>query len=145
MAKDMTDFTCIQWHDLAMDFADHGDYCRKVGRAADSREAFLYGAVCEERAARMGDTQPGKGIMLRSAAWLALEGGVPSRAIQTAEEGLATAPCDRTCNELREVLEAAKLAAEQPEPVEMAEVSERLAAEVERIKRRQEAAGQARD
>lgn len=130
------DFTSPQWHDLAMDFADHGDYCRKVGRAADSREAFLYGAVCEKKAADLEDTQPGKGIMLRSSAWLALEGGVPSRAIQTAEEGLASGPCERIRNELREVLEAAKLAAEQPEPVEMAEVSERLAAEVERIKRR---------
>lgn len=136
----MNDFNCAQWHDLAMDFADHGDYCRKAGRAADSREAFLYGAVCEKKAADLEGTQPGKGIMLRSAAWLALEGGAPPLAIMTAEEGLASAPCERTCNDLREVLEAAKLAAEQPEPVEMAEVSERLAAEVERIGRRREPA-----
>jgi len=41
----VNDFTCPQWHDLAMDFADHGDYCRKVGRAADSREGSPFGDV----------------------------------------------------------------------------------------------------
>lgn len=129
--------TASWWHDMAMQFADHGDYCRKRGREADSIEAFMYALTCERRAASMESTQPGRGIMLRSAAWLAIDARVPALGLELAQEGLASDPPERLRHELLEAMEAATAAALLPEPPEMAAVRERLDREIEHIKRRQ--------
>ena len=69
---------------------------------------FMRALETEREASQLEDTEPSRGILLRSAAWLALEADQPREAERLAAEGLrSTHVSDRVANELRAVMEAA--------------------------------------
>ena len=98
-------------HEAAMRYADEGVAARKHGDEDAALRAFAAATDSERRAAQSSKTEPSRGILYRSAAWLALEAQVPSAAEQSARAGLESPDLsDRVANELRAVLAAAEAA-----------------------------------
>lgn len=94
-------------HDDAMTLADLADRYHAAGLDELARSMLTAAADLDRRAAALETTEPSRGILHRSAAWLALQAGYPGTAAVLARAGLAGAPCGRVANELREVLDAA--------------------------------------
>lgn len=106
-------------HDLAMDLSDQGDRLRRQGAHDDARAAFQRALDAEREAALIEQTEPSRGILLRSAAWLALEAEHPREAERLAAIGLTTLDLsERVANELRAVMEDARvrMSAQLPPP-----------------------------
>lgn len=97
-------------HERAMDLADQGDALRK-GRDHDgARLVFERALDHERRAAESVTNEPSRGILYRSAGWLALEAMHPREAERLAAIGLGSPNvCDRVAEELRVVLEDARV------------------------------------
>ena len=97
-----------QLHEEAMALADEGDRLRHRGDPVGATRVFVRALETEREAAQQEDTEPSRGILLRSAAWLALEADQPREAERIAAEGLRSPDVsDRVANELRAVMEVA--------------------------------------
>lgn len=97
-------------HDLAMDLADQGDRHRRAGEHDAAREVFGRALALEREAALIEQTEPSRGILLRSAAWLALEAEDAREAERLAAVGLGAVELpERVANELRAVMEDARV------------------------------------
>jgi hypothetical protein len=105
-----------EMHRQAMDLADEADRARRVGDEALARNRFSQAASLESDAARLTSAEPSRGILYRSAAWLALEAGDARRAEVSAARGLAGPDVHQeTAAELRAVMEDARLRLSRPE------------------------------
>ncbi len=110
----MTDVKSL--HRQAMDLADEGDRLRRSHAFDEATAVFLRAFEMEREAALMVDVEPSRGILHKSAAWLALEAGEARAAEAIAARGLAglEVPAD-VAEELRAVLEDAQLRIHKPE------------------------------
>lgn len=125
---------CRSLHDLAMTLAEHADRRRGDDGPDGARLAFQAAAAAEYAAGLLATREPSRGILLRSAAWLALQGGASDLAVDYAMTGLrqlgapGVLPPDPVAGELDEVLTAARKA-----------VSEECEARLARERREREA------
>lgn len=95
-------------HEIAMSYTDKGDVAYYEGEFELARTLFLEALVMERKAAEICRTQPSRGILFRSAAWLAISAGNPVESKRLAEEGLSDPDVpERVRSELQEVLEKA--------------------------------------
>jgi hypothetical protein len=95
-------------HEEAMELADEGDQLRRKGELGAATNAFFQALGREREAAQQEESEPSRGILFRSAAWLALEADQPREAERLAAEGLRSSlVSDRVADELRGVMEAA--------------------------------------
>lgn len=102
--------TATERHHQAMARAEDGDRLRRAGRHDDARAAYEDALQLERRAAELARRQPSRGILLRSAAWLALEAEQPREAERLAACALAAEDIgDRIAEELRAVMEEARI------------------------------------
>ena len=91
------------------------DRLRRVGQREDAERLFERAFALERQAALATDTEPSRGILHRSAAWLALEAGIARDAEILAARGLSGASVpDDVAADLRAVLEDAQLRLHQP-------------------------------
>ena len=96
-------------HDQAMDLSHRADCARDAGDHDDARALYAAALDLERRAAESVVSEPSRGILHRSAAWLALEVGEPGEAARLALAGLAAQGVpERVRRELRDVLAAAR-------------------------------------
>lgn len=94
-----------QLHDEAMKISDEGDLLRRRGDEAGAIRAFAHALTVEREAAILEESEPSRGILFRSAAWLALEADQPREAERLAAEGLRSPTLsDRVARELRAVI-----------------------------------------
>lgn len=97
-----------QLHEEAMELADEGDRLRRRGDPNGAARAFGRALEAERQAAESEKTEPSRGILFRSAAWLALEADQPREAKRLAAEGLQSPEVsERVATELRGVMEVA--------------------------------------
>lgn len=97
-------------HEAAMSLADEGDILRRRGAHVDATKAFARALELERRAAELEATEPSRGILYRSAAWLALEAMEPREAERLASAGLAARDVNpKIAEELRAVMEDARV------------------------------------
>ena len=102
--------TPAELHDSAMDFADEGDRLHRSGQHEAAIASFLRAMERDRLAAETETTEPSRGILFRSAAWLALEALEPREAERLAAAGLAAKDVNaRTADELRAVMEDARV------------------------------------
>lgn len=104
----MAGVTIADKHDRAMEAAEAGDKALAAGFGALAHAYYVAALDLERAAAEAERTQPSRGIMLRSAAWLAMRAGDHREAARLARLGLADSPVERLTHELREVLAAAE-------------------------------------
>jgi hypothetical protein len=89
-----------------MSRADDGDRAQRAGDPDSARAHYTQGLALEREAALAERTQPSRGILLRSAAWLAVNAGELDEALRLARLGLADADVpERTRAELQEVVD----------------------------------------
>lgn len=94
-------------HDAAMDLADEADALTRRGRISEARPLLRQAAAECERAALEIGVEPSRSVMLRSAAWLYLQGQDMRGAERAAARGIAADPPPEILDELRDVLEQA--------------------------------------
>lgn len=98
-------------HDTAMGLAEVGDKLRRLGHFEAAVQSFRGALKLERLAAEREKTEPSRGILFRSAAWLAREAGDPQESNRLAVEGLAGKKVNpRTRRELQEVAKKARAA-----------------------------------
>ncbi len=98
-------------HTQAMSCADDGDRARRAGDLDGARAHYARGLALEREAALAEHTQPWRGMLLRSAAWLAVNAGELEEALRLARLGLEDADVpERTRAELQEVVDEATTA-----------------------------------
>lgn len=78
-------------HQQAMSCADDGDQARRAGDEESAQSHYARALEMERDVAVAEQTQPSRGILLRSAAWLALDANQPDEALRLAHLGLADA------------------------------------------------------
>ena len=94
-----------EFHERAMVLADQGDLSRQRGEHAQARAAWREAMAVERMAAEAEPTEPSRGILYRSAAWLALNAGEQQEAERLARAGLeGDGVPERLESQLREVL-----------------------------------------
>lgn len=76
-------------HHRAMSLADDGDRLLKVGKPEAARACYVEALDGERDAALATTTQPSRAILLRSAAWLAVNAGDHAEALRLADLGLS--------------------------------------------------------
>lgn len=76
-------------HRSAMDCADDGDRARRAGKPEEARAHYARGLALEREAALAELTQPLRGILFKSAAWLAMNANLRDEALRLARLGLA--------------------------------------------------------
>lgn len=116
-------------HRVAMDLARQGDEHRCARRHDDARRTYSLALDAERQAALRTSAEPSRSILLRSAAWLALEAEAPREAERLAALGLAAEAVPAAlAHQLREVMEEARsrLAVELPPPGGVATVGVHL-------------------
>lgn len=111
---------CRQLHDLAMELAGAADDMSRHGTGAQNEQeaarTFCAAAAAEMAAGLLVPSEPARSILLRSAAWLALQGAQPEWAAIIARIGLREAgPAGEPCHpailpELQDVLALAEKA-----------------------------------
>lgn len=102
-------------HNAAMDIADDADRLRRSGRTDLARAAFSDAYDLERQAADAADEEPSRGILYRSAAWLAIEAGRPEDAADATLAGLRGRPHPDIAAELKSAgLVAGMLLAREP-------------------------------
>lgn len=111
---------CRRLHDFAMELALVADDMSRFGSSAQNEQEtarmFCAAAAAEMAAGLLVPSEPSRSVLLRSAAWLALQGAQPEWAAITARIGLREAgPAGEPCHpeilpELREVLALAEKA-----------------------------------
>lgn len=95
-------------HDKAMGLADDGGRARRRGELDSARAHFCDALALERSAALAEQTQPSRAILLRSAAWLAIDAGDGAEAARLADLGLADPETPQRIHyELQEVAQAA--------------------------------------
>lgn len=94
-------------HDAAMDLADEADALIRLGRAGEAWPLLRQAAAECERAGLEIGVEPSRSVMLRSAAWLYLQGRDMRAAERAAALGIAAQPPPEILDELRDVLEQA--------------------------------------
>ncbi len=95
-------------HRAAMNLADDGDRFLKAGKPEAARACYVEALAAERDAALATTTQPDRAILLRSAAWLAVDAGDHTEALRLADLGLADpTTMDRDHYELQAVAQAA--------------------------------------
>lgn len=96
-------------HQQAMSCADDGDQARRAGDETSAQVHYARALEMERDVAVAEQTQPSRGILLRSAAWLALDANQPEEALRLARLGLADADVpERYRTQLQEVAAAAQ-------------------------------------
>ena len=96
-------------HRRAMSLADDGDRNRRAGKPEAARACYVEALAAERDAAMATTTQPSRAILLRSAAWLAVNAGDHAEALRLADIGLDDpATMEREHHGLQEVAQAAK-------------------------------------
>jgi hypothetical protein len=92
-----------------MSLADDGDRLLKAGHPEAARACYVEALAAERDAAMATTTQPDRAILLRSAAWLAVNAGDHAEAVRLADIGLADpTTMERDHYELQAVAQAAK-------------------------------------
>lgn len=76
-------------HRQAMDCADDGDRARRAGKPEEARAHYARGLALEREAALAELSQPLRGILFKSAAWLAMNANLRDEALRLARLGLA--------------------------------------------------------
>ena len=76
-------------HHRAMNLADDGDRLLKAGKPEAARACYVEALAAERDAALATTTQPSRAILLRSAAWLAVNAGAHAEALNLADVGLS--------------------------------------------------------
>lgn len=100
----------VQQHDEAMLLAEDADVLRRQGNHSAARERFAQALQLERAVAMAEATEPSRSILLRSAAWLALEAEDPREAERLGALGLSGLDVpERVAGELRAVMEEARL------------------------------------
>lgn len=92
-------------HTQAMDAADRAFIAQRAGNHADALRLFHEAFTLELEAARLTDDEPGRSILHRSAATLALHARRLRDAEKIAAMGLAGDPPPEIADELRDVME----------------------------------------
>ena len=96
-------------HRCAMSLADDGDRLLKAGKPEAARACYVEALAAERDAAMATTTQPSRAILLRSAAWLAVNAGDYAEALRLADLGLADpTTMERDHYELQAVAQAAE-------------------------------------
>jgi hypothetical protein len=91
-----------------MSLADDGDRLLQAGKPDAARACYVEALAAERDAALATTTQPDRAILLRSAAWLAVNAGDHTEALRLADLGLADpTTMDREHYELQAVAQAA--------------------------------------
>ena len=102
--------TPTELHDAAMGLAEDGDRLRHAAEHKRATEVFARALDLERQAAEAETTEPSRGILFRSAAWLALEAMDAREAERLAATGLAGRHVNpRVAEELRAVMEDARV------------------------------------
>lgn len=105
-------------HDQAMELAQLALVARHTGdpqrAAALAGQAYPLEAQAADGVPDDAATEPTRGILYRSAAWLALDAGQPEEAIRLAERGLAGHPPAEIAAELNAALATARLIRRTP-------------------------------
>lgn len=98
-------------HNEAMEYADFAMSARRRGDEEEARrlyeQAFAAEAAGIEALEERERLEPWFSVLHRSAAWLALNGGLPREAEKIAAKALAQDPHPAVADELRDVLEQA--------------------------------------
>ena len=95
-------------HRCAMSLADDGDRLLKAGKPEAARACYVEALAAERDAALATTTQPSRAILLRSAAWLAVNAGDHAEALNLADLGLSDpTTMQREHHELQAVAQAA--------------------------------------
>lgn len=96
-----------QYHDEAMDWAERGDFAKRVGDTSTAarcyHDAFVYEKTAAEIVAPYLDLEPTRSVLHRSAATLASQCGELAEAARLIEAGLAGNPPAEIAEELREL------------------------------------------
>lgn len=92
------------FHDLAMNHVDVGDVAKRQGLLIQAGMNYKAAYRLELKAAQLTDGEPSRGVLYRSAAWLACNAGMYMEALQTAQIGLDGQPYPEIRDELMEVL-----------------------------------------
>ena len=111
------ELTVRKLHEKAMLSAELGIVTKHKNKTFQSRMHFERAMGYERRAAALvplaPESEPTRGILYRSAAWLAMDCGYAAEAKGLAEEGLRGTPPPQIADELRDVLDAAQKALER--------------------------------
>ncbi len=102
-----------------MELASEADALRRERRHEQARDRYSQALELDRQAALLVSSEPSRGILFRSAAWLALEAEQAREAERLAAAGLASADVpEKVANELRQVMEQARvqLVAASPPP-----------------------------
>ena len=94
-----------EYHRKAMDIADQAFIARREGAHEQAEQLFRDAYELEFEAAQRTTKEPGRSILHRSAATLALHGKLPRESEKVVALGLAGDPPPEIANELREVFE----------------------------------------
>ena len=95
-------------HRCAMSLADDGDRLLKAGKPEAACACYVEALAAERDAAMATTTQPSRAILLRSAAWLAVNAGDHAEARRLADLGLTDpTTMERDHYELQAVAQAA--------------------------------------
>ncbi len=92
-------------HRQAMDTAEQAFIAQRAGKHTDAQRLFREAFTLEVEAARLTDDEPGRSILHRSAATLALHAQLPRDAEKIAAAGLAGDPPPEVADELRDIME----------------------------------------
>lgn len=94
-------------HNRAMELADEGDAAKQRGDLSQARESYHQAYLLEAQAAKLvaENEEPTRSVLLRSAAWLAINCDEIREAERLAALGLVGNPPPEIAEELREVLE----------------------------------------
>lgn len=102
-------------HNAAMALADDAEALRREGNADMARATFADAYDLERQAADAADEEPSRGILYRSAAWLALDAGRADLAADAVTAGLRGKPHPDIAAELKRAgITAALLLAREP-------------------------------
>lgn len=98
-------------HNRAMALADDGDAAKRQNNRQQAQQHYRQAFELEAQAAKLVtvDEEPTRSVLLRSAAWLALECDEIREAERLAALGLVGNPPPEIAEELREVLEKVRI------------------------------------